>query len=99
MEVILKNLTFLIALIALIIGSIAFTKKYVDKPSIIKLPSKTCCFQYGFGDEMIPCCLKTQIVSDPKKCPKSLPGSVGGNMGYTQKGCPKNAAEAAKILG
>ena len=48
---------------------------------------------------MKPCCVKTQIVSDPKKCPKSLPGSVGGNMGYTQKGCPKNAAEAAKILG
>lgn len=57
-----------------------------------------CCFSYGFGSEMEPCCLSTEMVAKRSECPEQ-PRLVGGGTAFTLGACPANASEAATLAG
>eukprot|EP00440_Ansanella_granifera_P060015 gb/GFBE01065047.1/.p1 GENE.gb/GFBE01065047.1/~~gb/GFBE01065047.1/.p1 ORF type:complete len:471 (+),score=106.02 gb/GFBE01065047.1/:1-1413(+) len=47
-----------------------------------------CCYNYGFGANMVPCCLNTEPL-DEKTCLRST-SAVGGSIGWAAT-CPENA--------
>lgn len=54
-----------------------------------------CCFSFGFGAMMKPCCLEATSVSDVATC--SVAQRIGGASSYSVGKCPANAKEAAAI--
>lgn len=54
-----------------------------------------CCFSFGYGAFMKPCCLEAQHVNDPEDC--EIGGRSGGATAYTDGPCPVTAAEAASL--
>jgi hypothetical protein len=57
--------------------------------------TKGCCFSYGFGAMMKPCCLKVQPVDDVSSCTSQQ--RLGGASSYVNGECPKSAEEAAAM--
>lgn len=57
-----------------------------------------CCFHFGFGAMMVPCCMTTEEVSDRSLCIKPGDEMIGGKTGFTLQSCPATAAEAEKLL-
>lgn len=60
-----------------------------------KAAAAGCCFSFGFGDMMKPCCLEATSVSDVATC--NVGQRMGGASGYSLGKCPANAKEAAEI--
>eukprot|EP00928_Gymnodinium_smaydae_P023532 TRINITY_DN19386_c0_g2_i2.p1 TRINITY_DN19386_c0_g2~~TRINITY_DN19386_c0_g2_i2.p1 ORF type:complete len:1438 (-),score=300.70 TRINITY_DN19386_c0_g2_i2:47-4360(-) len=57
-----------------------------------------CCFEIGYGDRMVPCCLKVQAISRDS-CLKASASRqhrelLGGAQGWRRR-CPTNATQAA----
>lgn len=57
-----------------------------------------CCFSYGFGSEMEPCCLTAEVVAKRSACPERY-GLYGGGTAFTSGSCPATASEAAALAG
>ena len=55
-----------------------------------------CCFQYGFGSRMIPCCLNVITCEEHDRMVQGPP-LLGGAIGKHHY-CPENAGEAHQIL-
>merc|ERR1712192_88822 len=55
-----------------------------------------CCFSYGYGAMMAPCCLQTKEVADVASC--EVEQRHGGAYGYSKGECPASAEEAADIV-
>ena len=58
-----------------------------------------CCFRYGLGSLMVPCCLKiiscdeySEILEDLEENGPKLGGAIGKH-----KSCPKDAAHAHQL--
>merc|ERR1712008_162248 len=56
-----------------------------------------CCYAIGYGAMMRPCCLQTELVSNISMCRMSQ--RLGGGAGYSARGCPISAMQAAGWLG
>lgn len=54
-----------------------------------------CCFAFGFGALMKPCCLKVWHVGDANDCPSQA--RLGGATSYVDGSCPSSAEEAANL--
>jgi hypothetical protein len=67
--------------------------KSAEEAAGLVSPAKGCCFSYGFGAMMKPCCLKTQQVDDVSSC--NIQQRLGGASSYVNGECPKSAEEAA----
>jgi len=59
-----------------------------------------CCFRYGFGSRMVPCCMKiiscdvySEILEDMERNEIGLGGAIGKH-----KSCPKDAAHAHQLV-
>jgi len=52
-----------------------------------------CCFSYGFGAMMKPCCLSAQMVTHAAAC--NTEQRVGGATHFKKGACPISAADAA----
>eukprot|EP00929_Paragymnodinium_shiwhaense_P045216 TRINITY_DN2312_c0_g1_i1.p1 TRINITY_DN2312_c0_g1~~TRINITY_DN2312_c0_g1_i1.p1 ORF type:complete len:1356 (-),score=470.49 TRINITY_DN2312_c0_g1_i1:65-4132(-) len=58
-----------------------------------------CCFRFGFGSRMKPCCLEVQTDYDETKCNANLgPTMLGGSGGYTKGHCPASASAAFELV-
>merc|ERR1719263_2676929 len=55
-----------------------------------------CCFSFGYGARMKPCCLKAEVVHDAASCKPQQ--RLGGESSFTVGQCPANAQEAASIF-
>jgi hypothetical protein len=55
-----------------------------------------CCFAFGYGDMMRPCCLDTERVSDVHSC--IVGHRIGGVSSYSEGECPATAKEAADLV-
>mmetsp|Transcript_7180 Transcript_7180/g.11684 ORF Transcript_7180/g.11684 Transcript_7180/m.11684 type:complete len:415 (+) Transcript_7180:72-1316(+) len=60
-----------------------------------QLSTRGCCFSYGFGALMKPCCLETHPVDDVASC--RVEQRMGGASNYVNGKCPATAEEAAQI--
>jgi len=56
-----------------------------------------CCFAIGYGAMMRPCCLQTELTSNISMC--RMTQRLGGVAGYSARGCPTSATQAAGWLG
>jgi len=54
-----------------------------------------CCFRYGFGSRMTPCCLR--VISCEEHDQLDMSKHSGGSIGKHHR-CPNNAAEAHQIV-
>ena len=54
-----------------------------------------CCFQYGFGSRMTPCCL--EVISCERHDQLAMINHSGGSIGKHHR-CPTDAAEAHQIV-
>lgn len=60
-----------------------------------------CCFSFGYGTLMEPCCLTIENIDDRQLCAEQAQGSkqlVGGKTGFTVGQCPATAEEADAML-
>jgi len=53
-----------------------------------------CCYSFGFGAMMKPCCLETRAVAVSAECISSNHQLLGGARGFNSNGCPGSAEEA-----
>jgi len=53
-----------------------------------------CCYSFGFGAMMKPCCLQTRAVAVSPECMSSNHQLLGGARGFNPNGCPGSAEEA-----
>lgn len=58
---------------------------------------EVCCFEFGYGAMMKPCCLKTRMVATAADCGDHGP-RIGGAEGYSLGVCPSTAVEAKEWL-
>jgi hypothetical protein len=56
-----------------------------------------CCYAFGYGSMMKPCCLTTKMFSDASSCKSDSRRLVGGSSGYTSGNCPTSADQAAEL--
>lgn len=54
-----------------------------------------CCFKFGYGAMMKPCCLNAKNVDSKSNC--KVEGRAGGATGFTAGTCPATASEAADL--
>lgn len=54
-----------------------------------------CCFTFGFGRNMEPCCLKTRMVADRSSCTEA--DVIGSRTSYSSERCPDSAEDAADM--
>jgi len=59
-------------------------------------PEAGCCFMFGFGARMIPCCLQAHQVANAAAC--KVDQRLGGNTAFSLGTCPATAQEAADIV-
>jgi len=60
---------------------------------VASAPAGGCCFSFGFGSKMAPCCLRTVHVQDAASC--TTRQRLGGATSYSALRCPISASEAA----
>merc|ERR1719498_1315467 len=56
-----------------------------------------CCFAFGFGELMKPCCLIAEVVEDRSLC-EQHEEIVGGMTGFTLGECPRTPQEANSMI-
>lgn len=59
-------------------------------------PTNGCCYSFGFGARMEPCCLTTKSAVGVSACSAGM--RLGGATGFSANGCPTTPAEAKKWL-
>lgn len=64
-------------------------------PLVQPLSAAGCCFSFGYGAMMKPCCLEAQAVPNVLQCKTAR--RIGGASSYKMGSCPATAEEAAKI--
>jgi hypothetical protein len=55
-----------------------------------------CCYSFGYGSMMRPCCLETKRVDNVDRCKAEQ--RVGGASGFTEGDCPASATEASHLF-
>lgn len=62
-----------------------------------RLASTGCCFSYGLGSRDKPCCLTTWLAHNVSRC-GGAEAKLGGQMGFSDQGCPASPEAAAALL-
>lgn len=66
------------------------------QPADLEAEIQGCCFSFGFGDRMQPCCLQTSPNALLSAC--NVGNRMGGATGFTQDSCPSTAGEAHEAI-
>jgi len=70
---------------------------HVATSSVTEVKGEGCCFEIGYGDMMVPCCLKVEKSKSEEECPIDEVSTAGGGTGWSEE-CPANAEKAAQVI-